>query len=68
MASLDDVPPRTALSTVNAAKDTENLNTEPSTTQELPPTYGTEYPNGMAVVLIMASVWLAFFLVALVSV
>ncbi|CAM1509678.1 Fc.00g000130.m01.CDS01 [Cosmosporella sp. VM-42] len=64
MSSTEDVPPQTASNIVNTTSDGGKLDTEPSPLQGIS-TNEAEYPSGLAVVLIMASVWLAFFLVAL---
>ncbi|KAI1623641.1 major facilitator superfamily domain-containing protein [Exophiala viscosa] len=65
MASPDDELAQNASSVVNTTSDAERVDDGPSPSQEQSPEDETEYPSGMAVVLIMASVWLAFFLVAL---
>ncbi|KAK4941153.1 hypothetical protein LTR10_018826 [Elasticomyces elasticus] len=65
MASPDDGFAQTASSVVNIPSDAERVDAEPSPPQGSSTEDGTEYPSGMSVVLIMASVWLAFFLVAL---
>ena len=68
MPSPDDRLAQTGPSVMNTPRDTEGVSYEPSPSQDPPAKDETEYPSGMAVVLIMASVWLAFFLVALVRI
>lgn len=66
MASTDDEVPQTPSGPVSTASDEREG--EPSPSQGPIAEDAVEYPSGLKVVLVMASVWLAFFLVALASV
>ncbi len=66
MASTDEVSAQADSNMANTISDVEKLDAESPPLQESSPTDETQYPSGMAVVLVMASVWLALFLVALV--
>lgn len=67
MASTINAHAPTASTMTNPSSEANQLKTEASNSQDDSQTDETHYPSDMTALVVMASVWLAFFLVALVS-